>query len=444
MSKPIVAIVGRPNVGKSTFFNYIAGKRISIVEDVPGVTRDRVYAEANWRGRSFTLIDTGGIEPESEDIILSQMREQANLAIAMADVIVFVTDIKQGVTPSDSDIALMLKKSKKPIILVCNKADNYGKVSDDIYEFYNLGLGEPYRVSAVNAIGIGDVLDAIYEKFPENNENENESELIKVAIIGKPNVGKSSLVNKILGENRVIVSNIAGTTRDAIDSEFENEFGKYIFIDTAGIRKKSKVSENLEKYSIARTLLAIERADVCILMIDANDGVTEQDTKIAGEAHEAGKGIIIVVNKWDEYEKENGTLEQYKKDVYNKLSYLSYAPILFISAKTGQRVNKIFELINSVASQNSLRVSTSVLNQVLNEAIAIVQPPTDKGKRLRIFYMTQASTKPPTFVVFVNDKKLFHFSYERYLINQIRKEFGLVGTPVRMIVREKGDNDSKE
>ena len=444
MSKPIVAIVGRPNVGKSTFFNYIAGKRISIVEDVPGVTRDRVYAEANWRGRSFTLIDTGGIEPESEDIILSQMREQANLAIAMADVIVFVTDIKQGVTAADSDIALMLKKSKKPIILVCNKADNYGKVSDDIYEFYNLGLGEPYRVSAVNAIGIGDVLDAIYEKFPESNENENESEIIKVAIIGKPNVGKSSLVNKILGENRVIVSDIAGTTRDAIDSEFENEFGKYIFIDTAGIRKKSKVSENLEKYSIARTLLAIERADVCILMIDANEGVTEQDTKIAGEAHEEGKGIIIVVNKWDEYEKENGTLEQYKKDVYNKLSYLSYAPILFISAKTGQRVNKIFELINSVASQNSLRVSTSVLNQVLNEAIAIVQPPTDKGKRLRIFYMTQASTKPPTFVVFVNDKKLFHFSYERYLINQIRKEFGLVGTPVRMIVREKGDNDSKE
>ena len=444
MSKPIVAIVGRPNVGKSTFFNYIAGKRISIVEDVPGVTRDRVYAEANWRGRSFTLIDTGGIEPESEDIILSQMREQANLAIAMADVIVFVTDIKQGVTAADSDIALMLKKSKKPIILVCNKADNYGKVSDDIYEFYNLGLGEPYRVSAVNAIGIGDVLDAIYEKFPESNENENESEIIKIAIIGKPNVGKSSLVNKILGENRVIVSDIAGTTRDAIDSEFENEFGKYIFIDTAGIRKKSKVSENLEKYSIARTLLAIERADVCILMIDANEGVTEQDTKIAGEAHEEGKGIIIVVNKWDEYEKENGTLEQYKKDVYNKLSYLSYAPILFISAKTGQRVNKIFELINSVASQNSLRVSTSVLNQVLNEAIAIVQPPTDKGKRLRIFYMTQASTKPPTFVVFVNDKKLFHFSYERYLINQIRKEFGLVGTPVRMIVREKGDNDSKE
>lgn len=437
MSKPTVAIVGRPNVGKSTLFNYIVGKRISIVEDTPGVTRDRVYAEGNWRGRDFTLVDTGGIEPESDDVILSQMREQANLAIAMADVIVFVTDIKQGVTAADNDIALMLRKSKKPIILVCNKADNYGKVPDEIYEFYNLGLGEPYRVSAVNAIGIGDVLDAIYEKLPSMEKQENEDEIIKVAIIGKPNVGKSSLVNKILGENRVIVSNIAGTTRDAIDSEFENEYGKYVFIDTAGIRRKSKVSENLEKYSVMRSLLAVERADVCLLMIDANEGVTDQDTKIAGEAHEAGKGIIIVVNKWDEYEKENGTLEKYKKEVYNKLSYLSYAPILFISAKTGQRVNKLFEMINSVASQNALRVSTSVLNQVLNEAIAIVQPPTDKGKRLRLFYMTQASTKPPTFVVFVNDKDLFHFSYERYLVNQIRKEFGLVGTPVRIIVREK-------
>ena len=437
MSKPMVAIVGRPNVGKSTFFNYIAGKRISIVADTPGVTRDRVYAETNWRGRDFTLVDTGGIEPESEDVILSQMREQANLAIAMADVIVFVTDIKQGVTAADSDIALMLRKSKKPIVLVCNKADNYGKAPDEIYEFYNLGLGEPHRVSAVNAIGIGDVLDAIYEELPPIEGKQEEEERIKVAIIGKPNVGKSSLVNQILGEKRVIVSNVAGTTRDAIDSEFENEFGKYLFIDTAGIRKKSKVSEELEKYSVMRSLLAVERADVCLLMIDANEGVTEQDTKIAGEAHEAGKGIIIVVNKWDEYEKENGTLEQYKKDVYAKLSYLSYAPILFISAKTGQRVHKLFELINSVASQNALRVSTSVLNQVLNEAIAIVQPPTDKGRRLRIFYMTQASTKPPTFVVFVNDKELFHFSYERYLINQIRKEFGLVGTPVRMIVREK-------
>ena len=441
MSKPTVAIVGRPNVGKSTFFNYLAGKRISIVEDTPGVTRDRVYAEANWRGRNFTIIDTGGIEPKADDIILAQMREQAELAIRLADVIVFVTDIKQGVTAADSDIALMLKKSKKPIILVCNKADNYGKMPDEIYEFYNLGLGEPYRVSAANAIGIGDVLDAIYEKLPPMEDGELEDDAIKVAVIGKPNVGKSSLINKILGENRVIVSNIAGTTRDAIDSEFENEFGKYVFIDTAGIRRKSKVSENLEKYSVLRSLLAIERSDVCLLMIDANEGVTEQDTKIAGEAHEAGKGIIILVNKWDEYKKENGTLEQYQKDVYNKLAYLSYAPILFISAKTGQRVNKLFELINSVASQNSLRVSTSTLNQVLNEAIAIVQPPTDKGKRLRIFYMTQASTKPPTFVVFVNDKDLFHFSYERYLVNQIRKEFGLVGTPIRIIVREKNEKD---
>ena len=441
MSKPTVAIVGRPNVGKSTFFNYIAGKRISIVEDTPGVTRDRVYAEANWRGRNFTIVDTGGIEAKTDDIILSQMREQAELAMSMADVIVFVTDIKQGVTAADSDIALMLKKSKKPIILVCNKSDNYGKMPDEIYEFYNLGLGEPHRVSAANAIGIGDVLDAIYEKLPPIVDGELEDDTIKVAVIGKPNVGKSSLINKILGENRVIVSNIAGTTRDAIDSEFENEFGKYVFIDTAGIRRKSKVTENLEKYSVLRSLLAVERADVCLLMIDANEGVTEQDTKIAGEAHEAGKGIIILVNKWDEYKKENGTLEQYQKDVYNKLSYLSYAPILFISAKTGQRVNKLFELINSVASQNSLRVSTSTLNQVLNEAIAIVQPPTDKGKRLRIFYMTQASTKPPTFVVFVNDKELFHFSYERYLVNQIRKEFGLVGTPIRIIVREKNEKD---
>ena len=443
MNKPTVAIVGRPNVGKSTFFNYIVGKRISIVEDTPGVTRDRVYADANWRGRNFTLIDTGGIEPESDDVILSQMREQANLAISMADVIIFVTDIKQGITAADNDIALMLRKSKKPIVLVCNKADNYGKVPDELYEFYNLGLGEPHRVSSVNAIGIGDVLDAIYDELPPKSEDEEGDDVIKVAIIGKPNVGKSSLVNKILGEKRVIVSDIAGTTRDAIDSEFENEFGKYVFIDTAGIRKKNKVSEKLEKYSVMRSLLAVERADVCLLMIDANEGVTEQDTKIAGEAHEAGKGIIIVVNKWDEYEKDNGTVEKYKKQVYDKLSYLSYAPILFISAKTGQRVNKLFELINSVASQNAMRVSTSVLNQVLNEAIAIVQPPTDKGRRLRVFYMTQASTKPPTFVVFVNDKDLFHFSYERYLINQIRKEFDLTGTPIRMIVREKSEKEGE-
>ena len=441
MSKPTVAIVGRPNVGKSTFFNYIVGKRISIVQDEPGVTRDRVYAQSTWRGRTFSLIDTGGIEPESEDIIISQMREQANIAISVADVIIFLTDIKQGVTAADKEIAIMLKKSKKKVILVCNKADNYGKTSDDIYEFYNLGLGDPYPVSSVNAIGIGDVLDAIYENLPEKQEGEDE-ETIKVAIIGKPNVGKSSLVNKILGENRVIVSDIAGTTRDAIDSNFENEFGKYVFIDTAGIRRKSKVDEKIEKYSVMRSLLAVERADVCILMIDANEGVTEQDTKIAGEAHEAGKAVIIAVNKWDEYEKDTNTTEKYKKEVYNKLSYLSYAPIIFISAKTGQRVHKLFEMINMVASQNAMRVSTSVLNQVLNEAIAIVQPPTDKGKRLKIYYMTQATTKPPTFVVFVNDKKLFHFSYERYLINQIRKEFTLTGTPVRMIVRERKDKDA--
>ena len=441
MSKPVVAIVGRPNVGKSTFFNYIVGKRISIVEDTPGVTRDRIYADANWRGMDFTVIDTGGIEPESEDLIVSQMRNQADIAISMADVIVFVTDIKRGITNADNEIALMLRKSKKPIVLVCNKADNFGKTSDDIYEFYNLGLGDPHPVSSINALGIGDVLDAIYEELPKNDNEEDDSTVIKVALIGKPNVGKSSLVNKILGENRVIVSNIAGITRDAIDSEFENSYGKYVFIDTAGIRRKSKVTENLERYSVMRTSLAIERSDVCIFMIDANEGVTEQDAKIAGEAHEAGKGIIIAVNKWDEYEKDNNTVEKYKKEIYNKLSYLSYAPIIFISAKTGQRVEKLYELINTVASQNAMRVSTSVLNQVLNEAIAIVQPPTDKGKRLKIFYMTQASTKPPTFVVFVNDKQLFHFSYERYLVNQLRKEFVLTGTPIRIIVREKRDKD---
>lgn len=439
MGKPTVAIVGRPNVGKSTFFNYIVGKRISIVEDTPGVTRDRIYAEANWRGIDFTIIDTGGIEPESEDIILSQMREQADIAVSIADVILFITDIKQGITATDREIALMLKKSKKPIILICNKADNIGKTSDEIYEFYNLGLGDPYPISAKNALGIGDVLDVIYDELPKKENNDCEKDTIKVAIIGKPNVGKSSLVNKILGENRVIVSNIAGTTRDAIDSEFENEFGKYVFIDTAGIRRKSKVTESLERYSVMRSQLAVERADVCLLMLDANEGVTDQDAKIAGEAHEAGKGIIIVINKWDEYEKDTNTTEKYKKEVYNKLAYLAYAPIIFISAKTGQRVNKLYEMINNVASQNALRVPTAVLNQVLNEAIAIVQPPTDKGKRLKIFYMTQAATKPPTFVVFVNDKQLFHFSYERYLINQLRKEFVLTGTPIRMIVREKNE-----
>lgn len=441
MAKPTVAIIGKPNVGKSTFFNYIVGSRISIVEDTPGVTRDRVYAETNWRGRNFTVVDTAGIEPESDDTIISQMREQAKIAIDIADVILFLTDVKQGVTAADQEIAIMLKKSKKPVVLVCNKADNMSRDRNEIYEFYNLGMGEPYPVSAANALGIGDVLDALYENFPEKSDDEDDDGRIKVAVIGKPNVGKSSLINKILGENRTIVSNIAGITRDAIDTEYENEYGKYVLIDTAGIRRKSKVSESIEKFSIMRTLLAIERADVCLMMIDANEGVTDQDAKIAGEAHEAGKGIIIVVNKWDEYEKETGTLEKYKKDIYAKLSYLSYAPVIFISAKTGQRVDKLFNMINNVAEQNAMRVSTATLNQVINEAIAIVQPPTDKGKRLKILYGTQVSTKPPTFVIFVNNKELFHFSYERYLVNQIRKEFGLEGTPVRIIAREKGEKE---
>ena len=441
MSKPVLAIIGRPNVGKSTFFNYIVGSRISIVEDTPGVTRDRIYGESNWRGRNFTLIDTGGIEPEKNDVILTQMRLQANIAIDIADVIIFVTDVRQGVTAADEEIALMLKKSKKPIILVCNKADSFQKFQSDIYEFYNLGIGDPMPVSASNAQGIGDVLDKVYDNLPKEADNDEDSERIKVAVIGKPNVGKSSLINKILGENRNIVSNIAGTTRDAIDSYFENEHGKYTFIDTAGIRRKSKVTEKIEKYSVLRSLFAIERADVCLMLIDANEGVTDQDAKIAGEAHEAGKGIILVVNKWDEYEKDTGTLEKYRKAIYEKLSYLSYAPVMFISAKTGQRVDKLFGMINDVAEQNAKRVTTSQLNQVINEAIAIVQPPSDKGKKLKIFYGTQASTKPPTFVIFVNSKDLFHFSYERYLVNQIRKEFGLEGTPIRIIVREKLDKD---
>lgn len=441
MSKPIVAIIGKPNVGKSRFFNYVVGQRISIVEDTPGVTRDRIYANTTWKDREFTLIDTGGIEKENEDIIVTQMREQANIAINVADVILFITDIKQGVTASDEEIAVMLKKSNKPIILACNKSDNYGEPPAELYEFYNLGLGEPYPISAANAIGIGDLLDAIYDKLPPKTDDENENERIKVAIIGKPNVGKSSLINKILGEERSIVSNIAGTTRDAIDSDFENEYGKYTFIDTAGVRRKAKVNESIEKFSVMRTLLAIERADVCLLLIDALEGVTDQDAKILGEAHEAGKGIIIVVNKWDEVEKETGTLEKYKKEVKEKLSYASYAPIIFISAKTGQRVNKLFEMINNVNSQNSLRVSTSVINEVINEAISVVQPPSDKGRRLKVLYGTQASTKPPTFVIFVNNKELFHFSYERYLINCFRNNFGLEGTPVRIIVREKGDKN---
>lgn len=441
MARPTVAIVGKPNVGKSTFFNYLIGERKSIVEDTPGVTRDRVYGETNWRGRKFTLIDTGGIEEKSQDVIASQMRIQAEIAIELSDVVVFMTDVTTGITPIDKEIALMLKRAKKKVVLVCNKVDDFKKFENDVYEFYNLGFGTPNPVSSANAKGIGDVLDKIYEELPEETADEQDDDKIKVAVIGKPNVGKSSLINKILGENRLIVSNIAGTTRDAIDSEFENQYGKYMFIDTAGLRRHSKVEENIEKYSVLRTSLAVERADVCILMIDANEGVTEQDTKIAGLAHESGKGVIIAINKWDEYEKENGTLEQYTKDVYNKLAYLSYASIIFISAKTGQRVEKIFNLINEVANNNAFRISTSNLNELLAEAVAMVQPPTDKGRRLKIFYMTQVGTKPPTFAVFVNSKKLFHFSYERYLVNKLREEYGFKGTPIRMLVREKIDKD---
>lgn len=438
--KPVVAIIGKPNVGKSTFFNYLVGERVSIVEDTPGVTRDRVYGESNWRGKKFTLIDTGGIEEKTDDVIYSQMRMQAEIAIDLADVVLFMTDVRTGITSQDQDIALMLRKAKKNVVLVCNKVDDFKKFEHDVYEFYNLGLGEPHPISAANCKGIGDLLDVIYDLIPSDSDDE-ESDRIKVSVIGKPNVGKSSLINKILGENRLIVSNVAGTTRDAIDSDFENEYGKYTFIDTAGVRRHSKIEDKIEKYSVIRTEIAIERSDVCLLMIDALEGVTEQDTKIAGMAHEGGKAVIIVINKWDEYNKENGTLESYTKDVYSKLSYLSYAPIIFISAKTGQRVDKLFNLINRVNANNNLRISTSTLNEVLQEAVAINQPPTDKGRRLKVLYMTQVTTKPPTFAVFVNSKKLFHFSYERYLVNKLREEFDFTGSPVKMLVRERNDKD---
>ena len=444
MSKPIVAIVGRPNVGKSTFFNYLIGERKSIVEDTPGVTRDRIYADTEWNGRKFTLIDTGGIEPKSDDVILVQMRTQAEIAIETADIIIFLTDIKQGVTADDIEVATMLRKAKKPIILVCNKADKIGETPAELYEFYNLGLGDPYPVSALNRLGTGDVLDAIIEKLPNEEVSDMDDEFIKVAVIGKPNAGKSSLINKILGENRLIVSNIAGTTRDAIDTNYENEYGKYVFIDTAGIRRKSKIEEDIEKYSIIRAKTSIEKADVCLLLIDALEGVTDQDAKIAGEAHESGKGVIILVNKWDAVEKETGSLEAYKKDVYQKLAYLDYAPILFISALTGQRVDKLFSLINSVYSENIKRVTTGTLNDVINEAITLVQPPSDKGRRLKIYYATQVTTRPPTFVVFCNSIKLFHFSYQRYIENQLRKQFGFEGTPVRIIPREKSAKEAEK
>lgn len=441
MAKPVVAIVGRPNVGKSTFFNYLAGKRISIVEDTPGVTRDRIYTEVEWRNKKFTLIDTGGIEPYSEDIIMQQMKRQAELAIDMADVIVFLVDSRDGVTPSDREVATMLRKSKKPILLVVNKVDTTGGTPPEVYEFYNLGMGDPMTVSSIHGLGTGDVLDAIYEHFPENLDESIDEHVIKVAVIGKPNAGKSSLINKILGEERVIVSDIPGTTRDAIDTYVNVAGDDFMFIDTAGIRRKSKVTENIEKYSTMRSWTAIDRADVCIVMIDASEGVTEQDTKIAGYAHEQGKASIFVVNKWDLVEKETGTMEKYRKTVMDKFPFMSYAPILFISAKTGQRVHKLFDMIKYVADQSALRVTTGMLNDVLNEAVAMVQPPSDKGRRLKIYYLTQASVKPPVFILFINDSELMHYSYERYIENQIRKNFGFEGTPIKFIHREKREEN---
>lgn len=437
LAKPVVAIVGRPNVGKSTFFNYICGQRISIVDDTPGVTRDRIYAEAEWRGRKFTLIDTGGIEPYSQDLIMQQMKRQAEVAIDTADVIVFMVDMKGGMTATDKEVATILRKAKKPIILAVNKVDRVGEIPPDAYEFYNLGIGDIMTISSVHGLGMGDLLDEIYKHFPIDNEKDSDDETIKVAVVGKPNAGKSSLVNNILGEDRAIVSDIPGTTRDATDSFVQIDKDKYIFIDTAGIRRRSRINENIEKYSIIRAWTAVERADVCLIMIDAQDGVTEQDTKIAGYAHEQGKASIIVVNKWDIIEKETGTLEDYRKTVMDKLSFMSYAPIIFISAKTGQRVNKLFELIKFVSNQASLRITTGMLNDVLNEATSMVQPPSDKGKRLKIYYMTQASVKPPLFIVFINNDKLFHYSYERYIENQLRKSFGFEGTPIRFIHRER-------
>ena len=441
MSKKVVAIVGRPNVGKSTLFNVLAGEKIAIIKDIPGVTRDRIYANCQWRGTTFQVIDTGGIEPESDDIILKQMRRQAELAMDIADVIVFITDVKAGVTVSDEEVAQMLRKTKKPVILVCNKCDRIGAPPDELYEFYSLGLGDPYPISAGKKLGIGELLDAIYDNFDNIESEEEDDETIRVAVIGKPNAGKSSLINKILGEERVIVSDIAGTTRDSIDTYFENKYGKYIFVDTAGIRRKNKVYDNLEKYSVLKAKSAIEKANVCLIMIDATEGVTEQDEKIAGIAHEAGKGVIIVINKWDLIEKETNTMEKYKRQVYEKLAYLSYAPIIFISAITGQRIEKLFSMINEIDKQNSQRVPTGLLNDVLAEAVTITQPPSDKGRRLKVYYMTQVSVRPPTFVIFVNSKQLMHFSYVRYIENHLRKQFSFKGTPIHMIIRERKGKD---
>ena len=442
MSKPLVAIVGRPNVGKSMLFNKLVGRRLSIVEDTPGVTRDRLYAECEWRGRTFDIVDTGGIEPGTTTEILSFMRKQAEIAISHATVIVFVCDIKTGLTAADQDVANMLLRARKPVILAVNKMDQVGMTNPDIYEFYNLGLGDPIAVSAVHGHGTGDLLDACFEHFPEEEEEEEETDVIKVAVIGKPNVGKSSLINRILGEERVIGSNMAGTTRDAVDSYFENEVGKFVFIDTAGMRKKSKVHDEIEKFSVLRAAMAIERADVCLIMIDANEGVTEQDTKVAGMAHEAGKACIIVVNKWDAIEKDDKTMDKMREKIRIDLAYMTYAPIVFISAMTGQRVPRLFQLIKYVDEQASTRITTGMLNSLLADATARVQPPSDKGRRLKIFYMTQASTRPPHFVCFCNEAQLFHFSYQRYIENQIRNTFGLEGTPIRLTVRQRGDKEN--
>ena len=441
MAKPIVASVGRPNVGKSMLFNKLTGKRMAIVEDTPGVTRDRIYGQCEWNGREFTLVDTGGIEPGTENEMLQFMRRQAEIAIETADVIIMVTDVTVGMTAADAEVATMLKRAKKPVVIAVNKCDKIGGVNPEVYEFYGLGLGDPIEVSAIHGHGTGDLLDACVERFPEEGESEEEDDRIKVAIIGKPNVGKSSLLNQILGMERVIVSNVAGTTRDAIDSNFENAFGKYCFIDTAGMRRKSKVDDAIEKYSNLRTISAIDRADVCLILIDANEGVTEQDTKIAGLAHEAGKASILVVNKWDLVEKDTNTMDKMTDEIRRDLSYMSYAPVLFISAKTGQRVEKLYQLINEVADQSAMRITTGMLNNILEDATARVQPPSDKGRRLKIYYMTQIGVKPPHFVAFCNDARLFHFSYQRYLENQLRAVFGLMGTPIKLTIRQKGDKE---
>lgn len=441
MAKPIVAIVGRPNVGKSMLFNKLTGKRMAIVEDTPGVTRDRIYGQCDWNGRAFTLVDTGGIEPGTDSEMLQFMRRQAEIAIETADVIIMVTDVTVGMTAADAEVGAMLKRAKKPVVVAVNKCDKIGGVNPEVYAFYGLGLGDPIEVSAIHGHGTGDLLDACVENFPAELEEEEEDDRIRVAIIGKPNVGKSSLLNQILGQERVIVSNVAGTTRDAIDSNFENAFGKYCFIDTAGMRRKSKVDDAIEKYSNLRSISAIDRADVCLILIDANEGVTEQDTKIAGLAHEAGKASIIVVNKWDMVEKDTNTMDKMTNEIRRDLSYMAYAPVLFISALTGQRVDKLYHLINEVAAQTALRITTGMLNNILEDATARVQPPSDKGRRLKIYYMTQVGVKPPHFVVFCNDARLFHFSYQRYLENQLRAVFGLMGTPIKLTIRQKGDKD---